>query len=330
MKKVILIILCSIFVFTVVGCGNEKELEEENIKQEVTLKEDLDFEINSEITLFDLISENNKVKIASEDEKIDTSKLGQQELIIKYIVDNEEKEQSFKINIIDTEAPTIKYKSTLSTTKGTKIDLLKGVTASDNSKEKIEVKVEGEYSFNKTGTYKLKYVAIDKSNNKTEKEFTLKVNAKKTNNNSSTSGTTTNKNTNNNTSNNTTNNNTNNNNNASNNNNNNTITCDESGLAKENESYNNTVKTINASISEYEGLKKEAESMYKQYGGYIEKEEYLAEMAKNPTALEKAKLIARYEASTKYSQAVAEIAHWTLELENLKTEHAKRVKALGC
>ncbi len=76
------------------------------------------------------------MQITSEVEKIDTSKLGEQELNIKYIVDNKEKEQSVKINIIDTKVPTIKYKNTLSTTKGTKINLLKDVAANNNLRNK--------------------------------------------------------------------------------------------------------------------------------------------------------------------------------------------------
>lgn len=153
-------------------------------KVEVVLNDNLNFEINSDVKLLSLISKNNKAEIISKDEKIDTSKLGEKELIIKYKDRHKENEYKFKINIIDTQAPVIEYQKELSTTEGTGIDLLKDVKVSDNSKEEIQASVEGEYNFDNIGTYNLKYVAIDSSNNKKEEEFTLKVNKKPTINNS--------------------------------------------------------------------------------------------------------------------------------------------------
>lgn len=52
---------------------------------------------------------------------------------------------------------------------------MKDVKVSDNSKEDIVATVVGEYDINKDGTYKLKYVAVDSSNNKVEEEFILVV-----------------------------------------------------------------------------------------------------------------------------------------------------------
>ena len=172
-------------------------------KVEVKLNDNLSFEVNSEVNLLSLISEDNKADIISSDEQIDTSKLGEDELVIKYKDRNKEKEYRFKINIIDTQAPVIEYQKELSTTAGTGIDLLKDVKASDNSKEDIKVSVEGEYNFDNVGTYTLKYVAVDSSGNKSEEEFTLKVNKKtakinnnnKQNNNKSNTTTTTTNNT---------------------------------------------------------------------------------------------------------------------------------------
>lgn len=151
---------------------------EKILEQKLILKDSLVFEINSELSLLSLVSEDNKVKILSKDELIDTSTLGEKEISIKYLSEEQEKEEIFKISIVDTTAPTIQFQKELSTTVGDKIDLLKDVKTIDNSKEDIKVTIEGEYSFNKEGTYNLKYVAIDSSNNKIEEEFTLKVNKK--------------------------------------------------------------------------------------------------------------------------------------------------------
>ena len=79
----------------------------------------------------------------------------------------------------DTEKPVITFKAELSTEAGTKIDLLKDVSVTDNVDEKVDVTVEGEYDFNKAGTYTLYYVAKDSSENEAKEEFKLVVKAKK-------------------------------------------------------------------------------------------------------------------------------------------------------
>ena len=159
---------------------NNNEVQKNEQQAKVLLSGNLDYEINSELNLLSLISEDNKAEIISEDQTIDTSTLGKKELVIKYKDNGEEKEYKFEINVIDTTKPTIEYESELSTTQGTEIDLLKDVKVSDNSNEEIKATIEGTYNFDKEGTYNLKYVAVDSSNNKIEKEFVLKVNKKKT------------------------------------------------------------------------------------------------------------------------------------------------------
>lgn len=145
--------------------------EEEQLK----LKENLSFEIHSEVDLYSLIEEDNHVKIVSENEKISTDTLGAKEIKIKYEKEGSEEEQTVIIQIVDTHSPTIEYKKELTTTVGNKIDLLKDVFVQDNSKEEIKVTVIGEYDWEKEGIYHLKYVAMDSSKNKTEESFLLRV-----------------------------------------------------------------------------------------------------------------------------------------------------------
>lgn len=173
MKKIKYLSLIVIMLIALTGCGDKKEKAK---KDTILLKENLKFEVNSEVNLLSLVSEDNKVKILSEDETVDTSTLGEKEITIKYEVEEKEETKTFKITIEDTQAPTIEYQKELNTNVGTKIDLLKDVKVSDNSKEEIKVTIDGDYNFDNEGTYNLKYVAVDSSNNKTEKEFTLKVN----------------------------------------------------------------------------------------------------------------------------------------------------------
>ncbi len=185
-KKIIIFIMICFFV---VGCG-KTETPKQDEKESIILNDNLEFEINSELSLLSLVSEDNKVEIVSDDEIVDTSILGDKEITIKYLVNGKEEEKTFTITITDTQAPTIKFTKELSTTSGTKINLLKGVKVSDNSNEEINATIEGDYDFNKEGTYKLKYVAVDSSGNKKEEEFTLKVNKKTTTSSSSSNATT--------------------------------------------------------------------------------------------------------------------------------------------
>lgn len=163
---VIGIVVIGSFIVTPIVIMNQDKApttQDKILEQKLILKDSLVFEINSEISLLSLVSEDNKVKILSEDKLIDTSTLGEKEISIKYLSEEQEKEEIFKVSIVDTTAPTIQFQKELSTTVGDKIDLLKDVKAIDNSKEDIKVTIEGEYSFNKEGTYNLKYVAIDSS-----------------------------------------------------------------------------------------------------------------------------------------------------------------------
>lgn len=202
-KKIVISILISVIsTVLIIGCfclilskkgvqefkpSNDADISEKPVDQNpknenesiIKLIDKLDFEINSELNLLSLVSDANTLKIVSEDEKIDTSVLGEKEVALKYIdEDGSKKEYIFKINIIDRVAPTIQYNKELTTTLGKTIDLLEGVEAKDNSNEQISVSIDGTYDFNKVGEYNLKYVAIDSSNNKIEENFILKVEKK--------------------------------------------------------------------------------------------------------------------------------------------------------
>ena len=145
-------------------------------KYNIKLIDNLNIEVNSTITNLDLIKDTSNCNIISEEEKIDTSKLGKKDINI-LIKDKNNKEHNYpiSINIVDTTIPSIEYKDYLTTTLGKKIDLLENVVVTDNSNEDIDISIEGDYSFDKVGTYKLYYVAKDSSGNVCKKEFTLEV-----------------------------------------------------------------------------------------------------------------------------------------------------------
>ena len=90
------------------------------------------------------------------------------------------KKNTYKVTlkVIDEEAPTIEGVKDIEVFINDKIDLLKDVKVKDNSKDKIETKIDGKYDLTKKGEYKLKVIATDKAKNKAEKEFKLTVKEK--------------------------------------------------------------------------------------------------------------------------------------------------------
>lgn len=136
----------------------------------------LNIEINSNIKLSSLIKEIKNGKLLSDDQKIDTSKLGKQ-IINLLIKDKYGKEKNYEINInvIDTTKPTLTHNKEIISYVGKEIDLLKEVSITDNSNEEINIKVIGIYDINTIGEYPLSYLATDSEGNQTTTNFTLKI-----------------------------------------------------------------------------------------------------------------------------------------------------------
>ena len=83
---VIGIVVIGGFIVTPIVIMNQDKApttQDKILEQKLILKDSLVFEINSEISLLSLVSEDNKVKILSEDKLIDTSTLGEKEISIK-------------------------------------------------------------------------------------------------------------------------------------------------------------------------------------------------------------------------------------------------------
>ena len=178
MKKVLIVLIC---VLLLVGCGKKdeetKKEDKSTFSAEVTVR-DREVEIGTKIDNLDAVKVE-KGKLISKKEDLDTSKIGVQN--IKVTVEDEngnKKDYEYTVTVIDKKKPTITYSKKLTTTQGTKINLLNGVSVKDDSMEELKVNVEGEYDFNKVGTYTLYYVAEDSSGNKAREEFTLTVKEK--------------------------------------------------------------------------------------------------------------------------------------------------------
>lgn len=173
MKKKIIIISIILLIITI---GILAFLSSNKLK--VTLKKNRVVEINEKFKNTKFIKKIKNGKVTNE-KKIKFSKLGKHKitLIIKNNLKKKEK-YTYYVKVKDTIKPVITCPESLQTEEGSEIDLLKDVSAKDNSNEEIKVTVEGEYDFNKPGEYKLFYIAKDSSNNEEKKEFTLIVTEK--------------------------------------------------------------------------------------------------------------------------------------------------------
>ena len=145
-------------------------------KAKVTLIDNLEVEINTQVDLIQFVKQVDNGEIINMEEKVDTSVLGGKELVLLIKNKNDEEEKyKFKIKIVDTIPPEIEGKKEITSYVSNDVNLLDGVKVNDNSLEDITPKVIGEYDKNKTGKYELKYEAIDSSGNKGEYDFVLNI-----------------------------------------------------------------------------------------------------------------------------------------------------------
>lgn len=138
-----------------------------------TLKENLQTEVYTKSNVEDYIN-TIEGKILKQD-KINTNKLGKQDITFIYLnKDNKKRKGTFQIEIKDTEKPLVWVSSNYSTQIGQEPNL-DNIICVDNYDNKPSCQIEGTYDINTPGTYNLKYVAKDSSNNTYEKNFTVTV-----------------------------------------------------------------------------------------------------------------------------------------------------------
>ena len=169
----ILIMIFSIILLSSIGIYLIKEF---NNDINVTLIDNLNIEVNSELKISSLIKNIENGKLVEENELLDTDKIGKKKVTIKIKTKNEKEEKyNFTVNIIDSENPVIECDEKIIIGTGDEVDLLSYAKASDNYDENLDIKVEGTYDNNINGEYSLTYVVKDSSQNEVKKEFTLVV-----------------------------------------------------------------------------------------------------------------------------------------------------------
>ena len=167
MKKVV-IIIASIIILTLITLITLQTLYKKNRLEIIPKKTEI--AVYEEIELKDILDENIEIKNYT----IDTNTIGKQELEVEYKNKIFNYKDKIEINITDTINPTILVRD-ITIQQGNEIDLVNNFLCGDNYDIKPNCYIEGEYNINEIGTYNLKYIAEDSSNNKTEKNFNLNV-----------------------------------------------------------------------------------------------------------------------------------------------------------
>ncbi len=168
-KKKIIIIILILIVFLLGGIFLYK-------KDIFTYKDKIIIELGEELPSVDdyLYKKNKNIKEIEWEEEIDNKRYEVGIYKGKFIYKGEEKE--ILLEVKDTKSPTIKGVKDIEVLAfTTRVDLLKDIEVEDNSKDEIKVEVDGEYNIEEAKEYNLKYIAKDKSGNKTEESFRLIV-----------------------------------------------------------------------------------------------------------------------------------------------------------
>lgn len=135
---------------------------------------DLVFEYNEDIYVKDIVVLEN-AKIKNESLMLDTSSIGNKKIKVEYYNDYEIYNYIINYVVTDTVAPLIMGSTTHTIIKGSTTNLVNTMLCGDNYDKEPNCYLDGDYDINKIGTYYLKYIAIDSSNNKSEKDYTLVV-----------------------------------------------------------------------------------------------------------------------------------------------------------
>ena len=182
MKKVIILIVTIVLIIVSINLYNNYKISHAKKIVELTTTE---VETFSSVKLKDLISTING-KIV-DNKKIDTTKIGKQEITFHYITDKNIKvPYTIEINIVDKTPPLIyqssKYSVTVNTTKK---ELEESLFCGDNYDPNPKCTIEGDYDLNTTGEYNVTFKGVDSSNNISAHSFILKVKEKSNNKNTS-------------------------------------------------------------------------------------------------------------------------------------------------
>ena len=170
MKKYILLV---IIMLLLTGCSIYDEYK---IPDKVILKTmNKTYEVYSNHKIKDLIKEKN-VNILNLDQELNTKKLGKHTVTIEYKYKLWKHKKDVTYNVVDTLPPTlITSKLEYVNNINDEINFCSNAIYIDNYDRSPSCSVEGEYDLSKSGSYDLKYIIKDDSDNTTLQAFSLAV-----------------------------------------------------------------------------------------------------------------------------------------------------------
>ena len=170
MKKKIILVM---FTFLLCACSyNKYEMPKDAYIN--TLNKEYKV-YSTEGKLYDLIDDYN-VEILSKDKELDTSSTGEKEVELKYKYKKRDYIYKLKYKVIDDEKPIILGASkNVTHLLNEEFDLCDNTNYIDNYDRSPICEISGEYDVTKEGSYNLKYIIKDESNNTTEEEFVLNI-----------------------------------------------------------------------------------------------------------------------------------------------------------
>ena len=191
MKKIIVFVisLITIIGLSILGYNFYRDYQIKHAKKIVKLK-DKEIEVYTDIKLKDLFKKLNGKVVKNF--KIDTTKIGPQEINFEYI--NNDKIRIpyiVEIEIVDKTPPVISRMNSYSVTVNSleNDDLEKEFFCGDNYDDNPKCIIEGYYDLSTVGTYPIVFKGTDQSNNTSSQNITLYVKEKRkssgSNNNSS-------------------------------------------------------------------------------------------------------------------------------------------------
>ena len=169
MKKIFIIL----FVFLLTGCSLYDEYKmPKSVKIETINKT---YEVYSKHKLKDLIKDSN-IEIKNLDEELNTKKLGKHTVTINYKYKIWNKKLDVTYDVIDSTVPTlITARLDYVINIDEDVDFCTHAKYIDNYDRNVSCSIEGDYDISKEGSYNLKYIIKDKSNNTVTEDFNLSV-----------------------------------------------------------------------------------------------------------------------------------------------------------
>ena len=176
MKKIFKIFISIIIIIGLMLLGYKLYINYriKNAIIKVELIDNLDIEVYSKVKLKDLIKKINGKIIKNK--RINTSKLGNQEIEFEYI--NEENLKvpyKININIVDKTPPLINYQKSITLYQNTNTDLNSKFFCGDNYDDRPTCEIIGKYNLNEIGDYNLTFKAVDSEGNESKNDFTLHI-----------------------------------------------------------------------------------------------------------------------------------------------------------